>query len=378
MASITMNTQQVRAFRARRTLLTEPGAEHVAGTARHIIGLQAQVDSCAIHALSMRCAERPDAASIKRVVLEDRALVRTWGQRDTLHLYASDDLPWIIAARGVWKQTGRRGGMPSDELLDDMAAVFEDAGDGLVRSDLIGHIPGSYVDELRDHPGAGTKPERFAASRIIWLLARRGDIVFGPMAGKERAYVWRASWLPGLEWVEHDAIDACQELTRRYLSVFGPATPKDVAHYMGAKVTDARAWMKSMAEELVQVEVPGKKELAAMAEDADELVAGAEPWPARLLPAYDTVLMGHADKRWILPDAGEEKAIWKKAAVVSAVAVDRGVIVATWAHKKRTRAVDVTLSPMTDWDTSMREDLEGDAERFAAHLGLELGSFEVA
>ncbi|MEM1349379.1 MAG: crosslink repair DNA glycosylase YcaQ family protein, partial [Myxococcota bacterium] len=213
MASVSITTEQVRAFRARRTLLTEPGASGIAEAARRILGLQAQVDSCALHALSMRCAQRPDQVAIKRAILEDRALVRTWGQRDTLHLFAAEDLPWIIAARGLWKQTGRRGGMPPEELLDDMAALFEAADGALVRSDLFSHIPAEYVDALRDHPGAGKDPQRFAASRIIWRLAYRGDIVFASKAGREQSYAWRGSWLPQLEWVEHDAWDACVALT---------------------------------------------------------------------------------------------------------------------------------------------------------------------
>ncbi|MEM1348457.1 MAG: crosslink repair DNA glycosylase YcaQ family protein, partial [Myxococcota bacterium] len=138
-----------------------------------------------------------------------------------------------------------------------------------------------------------------------------------------------------------------------------------------------RAWMKSMAGELVSVSVPGKEGLVAMAQDADDLSAAVEPWPARLLPAYDTVLMGHADKRWILPDAREEKLVWKKAAVVRAVVVSRGVITATWSHTKRSRALDVTLSPMSGWDAAAYRDVEADAARFAEHLGLELAAVTV-
>ena len=97
-----------------------------------------------------------------------------------------------------------------------------------------------------------------------------------------------------------------------------------------------------------------------------------------MLPAYDTKLMGHRDKRVLVPDADDEKLVWRKAAVVAASVVYQGRIVATWTHSKKSKTVDVEVAPLTGWDADLEDALREEAGRFAALVGRELGGFAVA
>ncbi len=379
--SIDVTPESVRYFRARRSHLAGPGAPDLASCARDIVGAQAQVETCALHALSLRTAGRPDADQVSRALLDEHALVRTWGQRDTLHIYSADLWPTIIAARPAWVISGRRGGMPSEAEVERARQFFAQADTTLTRSDLFDIISDEYVAELEDHQGAGRNPRRFAATRLVWRLAMDGHIVFAGKAGREQAYAHRDLHLGHVEPVEASPEEAAAEITRRYLSVFGPAHPRDVAHYVGACVGDCRKWMKLLDGELVACKCDGKKGLVALARDADELRRTpsqvGDDWPARMLPGYDTMLMTHKDKRWILPDADEEPLVWKKAAAVAPTIIAEGQIVATWSHNKRTHEVDVEVTPLGGWRASLRDEVEREAQEFAAHLGLELGGLEV-
>jgi len=206
----------------------------------------------------------------------------------------------------------------------------------------------------------------------------QGHITFGAKVGSQNSYAHRSLWHHALEWPNLESAQACVMATRRYLSVFGPSTPNDIAHYMGARVSEVKAWLPLMEGELVAVKADGKSGLLALKDDAETLAKPSEDeWPARLLPAYDTMLMTHKDKRWILPDAAEEKLVWRKAAVVMPVVLARGQIAATWGYKSTSKKVSVTVETMKGWDDALIPDVERDAQALAEHLELTLESVTI-
>lgn len=378
--ALKLTLEQIRQFRARRAHLAGPGEADLVSCARQLLGAQAQVDSCAYWALAMRTQGNPTAAEVAAQIFEgDHALVRTWGQRDTLHLYDARDWPIIIAARNSWPRSGRRDGHPPEESVDKIEQVFAQAPAPLRTSEIYPHLPADFIESVKDHEGATgpNGPTRFAANRHIRQLALRGDITFGPRVGSENSYAHRSLWHPELPWPELTPEDACISATRRYLAAFGPSSAADIAHYMGARISDVKKWLPKMQAELIEVKAEDKAGLWALSEDLDDLTIPLEHWPARLLPGYDTMLMTHKDKRIILPDAAEEKLVWRKAAVVMPVVLHQGQIVATWAHKQTKTKLNVEITPMSAWDASIIPDVESDALRFAEHLSVSLEQVQV-
>ena len=69
---LVVDERQVRHFRARRAHLVGPGAVDLASCASDILGAQAQVASCAVHALSVRTAGRPTATQVQAAIAEQR------------------------------------------------------------------------------------------------------------------------------------------------------------------------------------------------------------------------------------------------------------------------------------------------------------------
>ncbi len=374
--TVEVTEDQVRWFRARRAHLIGPGAPDAATAARDIVGVQAQYENPALLALALRTAGTPTADALRTALYDDHSLVRTWGQRDTLHILAPEDWPLVASAQRAWPQSGRRDAMPTQSDLDAALAAFEAATTPLVRSDLFGCLEPRFVAEVAQHPSFGKDPERFAAGRLIWQLALAGHICVAQKSGAEQAYAPRHLWHPNLPWPDVSSNAAAAELVRRYLSTYAPATPADVAHFFGARTGDAKSWLKTLAHETTPIGCGTRKGLLALKKDVETLTK--EPngaWPVVLLAGFDTALMTHKDKDWISPDEAERPKIWRKAAQLSATVVRRGQIVGTWKHDVKKKEVRISVEMHGKAQMAPTE-LEDAAKRVATHCGAM--SFDIA
>lgn len=370
-------------FRARRGHLAGPGATDAATCAHDLLGAQSQQEASGLLAVAMRTAGRPTASDLKEDLFgPERTLVRTWGQRDTIHIYPADETwPLIVAARRLWAPQGRRGALPA--ARDEQKALkLVRRQPVLFREDFVSCVRDSYLDDLDDRIGDRAAKIKFACGRFAWRLSLEGHLCHAHKQGARQAYAAREHWHPQLDWPDPpiDPVDACAELTRRYLAMAAPATVQDVAHYFGARVGDARAWIARLDEsgELIRVRCAGRDDLLALARDEAALremaPRSATAWPVRILPLWDTLLMNHADKSWTVPDPAVRTLIWRKAAMVSAVILKRGRVAGTWTMKKRGKRVDFTLNALADVKRSTLEKaVNTETNTVAAHLGLEPG-----
>src|ERR1700693_5823541 len=71
----------------------------VAAVTRAACALQAQASDAARHQVRVRSAGLT-ASAVDRAFEQERAVVRTWLMRGTLHLCAADDLRWLIDVFG--------------------------------------------------------------------------------------------------------------------------------------------------------------------------------------------------------------------------------------------------------------------------------------
>src|ERR1700730_10617223 len=99
---ISLSDEQVRALRLRAQRLApqQAGATtSIAQIVREMCGIQAQDASAAALAVRVRSVGLV-AADVERARVQERAITRTWGQRGTLHLLATEDLGWLLPLLG--------------------------------------------------------------------------------------------------------------------------------------------------------------------------------------------------------------------------------------------------------------------------------------
>jgi Winged helix DNA-binding domain len=306
-----------------------------AGVAREICGAQAQEPRAGRLAFRARSA-RLSAAAVDRARTEERSIVRTWAMRRTMHLIATEDFGWLVPLfeRETSENSRRRLtqlGMESrvrERGLREIGRAL--AGGPLDRSALSERLARRGVElttQTRMH--------------LFRLAVTSGVAVLGPdAAGGQTALVLEREWLG--ERPPHDREAALAELARRYLRAFGPATEADFAGWAGLPLRDVRAGLRAIAAELGEVALPGGPALKLRG-----AARRARGRIVRLLPAWDTYLMGHRDRSHL---AGPEE--WRRVmpggGILKPAIVIDGMIAGTWRSERRRGEVEVELEPFAE------------------------------
>ena len=319
--------RQVLAWRLRRQFLDGgTPAENAVRVADRLCGVQAQVASSAVLAVSVRTG-RPAAAEIDTALRTDRSLVKMWAARGTLHLLTPRDAALHCGLLGEtrnWQQAAwlRNFGVTAqdmDAVLGGIAELLD--GRVLTREEL--------VAELVEHTGSPHLAEALQSGwgALLKPAAYSGLLCHGPSSGNRVTFTSPSSWLPG--WRPVPPEEAGPEVVRRYLAAYGPATRNDVLNWLrrGVKVSPAKTWFAALGDELVTVEVDGAP-ASMLAEHLDEL-AGAQPAASsvRLLGAFDQYVI--AVDRSLIPAEHRAK-VSRTAGWISPVVLHQGRIAGVW------------------------------------------------
>jgi hypothetical protein len=137
-----------------------------------------------------------------------------------------------------------------------------------------------------------------------------------------------------------DPADACRELARRYIHIFGPATAKGFARWAGISQRSASDAFASLEGSLVPVRSPLGDEWL-LAEDESAIRAGETvAAPARLLPSGDAYfLLDRAERTLLLPREDQRQRLWTPRVWPGALLVN-GEIRGTWRRAHHTVRID--------------------------------------
>src|SRR5262249_28656695 len=150
----------------------------------------------------------------------------------------------------------------------------------------------------------------------------------------------------------------------------GAARARDVGEWFA--FTAADELFESLGDELVQIDVEGHRSF---------VLAGDTEFPAghpsvRLVPEYDVYVMGFREREHLVPDPVREQVAqhgrgrYEGPAGVRFLLVD-GVVAGLWGRRKRGKRVELDVTPARRLTRAQRVELEGEAERIGAFLGLD-------
>ena len=241
---------------------------------------------------------------------EDPSLVQIWGPRFNVFVVAARDLAVFSLGTLPDDAKGRRR---AEDLAARLNAVL---GGTRMTYGEAGRALGVQHNSLRYAAPTGTV-------LIRWEGARQPAIWTVPPP-------------------EADPRDARLELARRYLHIYGPATPGAFGRWAGIGQRHAVVAFQALRRSLTPARTPVGDAWILTRDEAAFRAAAGPVAPARLLPSGDAYLLLHAtDRDLLVPDAGRRHALWTPRVWPGGLLVD-GEIAGTW---RRADAV-LTVQPL--------------------------------
>jgi hypothetical protein len=362
--AISLSNDQVRLLRLRAQRLT-PGTRDtvpgVAGLVRELCGIQAQDARAAALALRVRGAGLL-AADVERARAQERTIIRTWGQRGTLHLLATDDLGWLLPLFGpvfIAASGRRRAELGLDE---DTCA----RGIRVMRDALASQGPLTRAELVEQLAVSGIRVEGQARPHLLFRAALEGVICLGPDRGTEPTYVLLDDWV-GIGGHSLSQETALAELALRYLEAYGPATAEDMAAWSGMPISGIRAAWRRIAGQLMEVETGGSaawmlKTRAAWLDEplvADRVVC--------LLPGFDIYLLGYQNRDLVAPRL-YAKRVNAGGGIVRPTLLLDGLVAGTWKSQRKKNHLDVIVEPFDQLAPEVYPGLEAEVTDLARFL----------
>jgi Winged helix DNA-binding domain len=139
---------------------------------------------------------------------------------------------------------------------------------------------------------------------------------------------------------EIDPADACRELARRHLHVFGPTTADGFARWAGISRSAAATAYVSLGTSLLPVRSPLGDEWLLAEDEPAMRAAETAAAPARLLPSGDAYfLLDGAERALLVPRADRRSLLWTSRVWPGALLVG-GEIRGTWRRAQHTVRID--------------------------------------
>ena len=338
-----MNRRELnRATLARQGLLARESWSAVDAVER-LAGMQAQDAKPPFIGLWTRI-EGFDADDL-RTALRKRKVVRATLMRATLHLMSARDYAEFRPAL----QPALDGAMQSILKARGEGIVVDDvvkAGEKLLKKGPL------TFNEVRD-----ALREQFpdVDHRALGYVVRTGI----PLAMVATDDDWGFPRDSQFEPAKVGRKDATKELVRRYLAAYGPATPADMQTWSGLK--RLKPVFEELSDELETID--GKLYDLPGAPRPD----GDTPAPPRLLPAFDQLLLAHADRTRVIADEHRPRVITKNLRIPATFTWD-GFVAGLWTIDAKKKLTTLALEPFGKLTKKAQKEIAAEGElllRFA-------------
>lgn len=350
-----MDDRAIARWRMHSLGLSRPRLATPVAVVERLLGVQAENPSQASWAVACRTTGTTEERF--RRALDDGEVLRTHVLRSTWHFVRPDDIVWLQELTGSRvrrsvEQVGAEVGVDratAEAALAVVAGAIAAAGP-LTRDELAGPLAAEGL------PSAG---------RPLGIVLMHGELdallCSGPTRGGEHTYALLADRAPAARRRDRD--EARAELVLRYFSGHGPATERDLSYWATMTLTDVRAGLADVADQLQHVDADGRRFWSAEPPPAGD--PPVEP-RAHLLQTLDEYHNGYSDSRGVLDAAGIVPAGRKP--TVGMVLVD-GQMVGGMRRRVTDEEVVFELDLHRRLDEGERREVEAAADRYGRFMG---------
>jgi hypothetical protein len=297
---------------------------------------------------------------------EKRSLVKTWAMRGTLHLLPSAEYPtWQTALDTSYKHYLRPAWLKWMQVTEPQLLAFIDAvGEALEGRTLTRQ---QLSDEVTKRTGSEKLGELVLGSwgSALKPASFRGRLCFGPGEGQKVQFTNPATWLPKAGAVDGDPLE---EIARRFLSAYGPATRRDFGRWWAMDVGAKAGKTMTALDDAVEVDVEGTPAYA-LAADVKAMTAAKGAGTVRLLPAFDPYVIGASGHTDSLMPGPFRPRVFRPQGWLSPVVLIDGRIEGVWSSEVKGRTVHVKVEPFVSLPARRKPNLRAEAEKLAGFLG---------
>jgi hypothetical protein len=198
----------------------------------------------------------------------------------------------------------------------------------------------------------------------VWNMFKsaifEGLVCYAQNKGNEALFVRVDRWLPHLEAISEDK--AKQIMLRNYFKSYGPASLVDFSKWSGNLVTESENIMRAVKDEFHEVNYDGKKGFI-LTEDLNELTpVKLLKNSLRLLPVFDSYILGHAGKDHLL-NLKNYKKVYRNQGRISPVILLDGRIIGIWSHKKKSKNYIIEIELFDKFPKFILRKIEKEIER---------------
>jgi hypothetical protein len=307
-------------------------------------GTHAQVLSAAELSVGMRMAGATQT-DIRDALWTERSLVKTFGPRGTVHLLPTRDLPMWSGAlsamplpRSPFKEDVRLTAEQTEEVVAAISNALVDVEltvDEL--TEAVVQRTGSWAGDLVMPAFQGFWPRW---RQVLALAGVRGALCFGANRGRSVTYTSPRRWLP--DFAATDGPVALNELLRRYLCAYGPATPQHFAKWLNASPKWATELFGSLGADIEQVDLEGCVAWQIAGDD----VTSTPSTGVRLLPYFDAYSIAAQPRHQLFAGRAWERALAGGQAGNFPVLLVDGSVAGVWHLKRSGKKVAVAVEPL--------------------------------
>ncbi|WP_433476712.1 winged helix DNA-binding domain-containing protein [Spirillospora sp. CA-142024] len=337
-----------RALLARQMLLKRHSMS-VLEAIEHLVGMQAQAPNPPHIGLWTRLADH--AFDEVGELMTERRVLRIVLMRGTLHLVSARDalalrpLTQVILDNYLKTRMGELDGVDLAEVASWARALLED--EPRTDKELRARLAERWPDE--------------DAAMLAWAVRCSLPLVQVPPRG-----IWGASGIARhttLEkWLGPAVPDpSVDDLVRRYLGAFGPASVQDVQQWSG--LTRLGEVVERLRPGLVTFQDEKGRTLYDLPEaprpDPDT------PAPVRFLPDFDNLLLSHADRARIITEE-HRKRVFTVNGIIRATFLVDGFVHGMWKIEKKRGEAILRIDPFDPVPEPDRTALEEEGMRLLA------------
>ncbi len=291
-------------------------------------------------------------------LFDSGVMLRTHVLRTTWHYVAPDDIGWLVE---LTAPRIRRQFVQLQRALELDDAVLETSAE-LIAAALSGgvHLTRDALGERLRAEGLPAESQRLGVMIANAELSRL--VCSGAMDGRHHTYALLDERAPNARRLNRD--EALAELVLRYFTGHGPATERDLAYWATMTLTDVRAGLAAVADQLDHFEHDGRTFWFGRPPPDD----GPTSPRGHLLQTLDEYHNGYQDSRYVLDVDGIVPR--GRQAAVGMVLID-SQMVGDMRRTVRSGAVTFEVGLFRDLTDDELDALHAAGSRYGEFLGLD-------